>query len=188
MFEKFGDYMFSLLLAPLKKVAKAKNQWYIFFKVAGKLFDQSKQDVFRVRYESMIATASEKMLEEHGLDRGVIRLKGETIENFRNRLAMHYIIASEAGTNEAIRHVATAFGYENVEIMPNSDPQRWAEASVQFIGGNIVLDDRDLLLKELNKIKPAGALLTVEKYQIFTARQYVGTAYMIGKQITMRQR
>jgi hypothetical protein len=128
------------------------------------------------------------LLEEHGLDRGIVRLKGETIENFRNRLAMNYVIAAEAGTNEAIRYVARAFGYENVEIQIDPDPQKWAEATVQFIGGNIVLDDRELLLKELNKIKPAGALLSVEKTQIFTSRQYIGTGYIIGKQITMRQR
>lgn len=183
----FGEYMFSLLLAPFKKVAKATNQFYIFFKVIGQLFDTSKQDFFRLRAESMIATASEKMLEQHGRDRDMPRLKGETVENYRTRLSMKFIIASEAGTNKAIRYVAKAFGYDNVSIEPSSDPEKWSEVSVQFIGGKIVLDDRELLLKELNKIKPASALLSVAKEQQYTAQQYLGTAYIIGKSITIRQ-
>jgi hypothetical protein len=187
MFKKFGDYMYYLLFAPLKKVAKKANQLYIFFKVIGKLFDAAKGKFFLVREESMIASTSEKMLPVHGLDREMPRLKGETIENYRTRLSMKFIIASEAGGNEAIRYVAKAFGYENIDIQPDPDPEKWAEASVQFIGGKIVIDDRDLLLKELNKIKPAGGLLTVVKEQRFTAQQYIGTAYIIGKIITIRQ-
>lgn len=187
MFETFGEYMFFLLNSPLKKAAKSINQWHMFFKVVGKLFDQTKQDIFRIREESMIVSASEKMLEQHGLDRGMVRLKGETVESYRTRLSMKNIIAEAAGTNEGIRYVAKGFGYDNVSIVPSSDPLKWSEVSVQFIGGKIVIDDRVLLLKELNKIKPASALLTVAKEQRFPANQYLGSAYIIGKQITLRQ-
>jgi hypothetical protein len=183
----FGDYMFSMLSAPFKKAAKASNQFYIFFKVGGSLFDDMKTALFRLRAESMIATASEKILEEHGRDRGMPRLKGESVESYRTRLSMKFIIAEKAGTNEAIRYVAKAFGYENVQIERSADPAKWAEATVQFIGGKIVLDDRALLLKELNKVKPASALLSLVKEQQFTAQQYIGTAYIIGKSITIRQ-
>lgn len=187
MFSNFGDYMYSLLFAPLRKVQKNINQWAIFFSVIGKIFDDTKQDIFRVRTESMIASASEPMLELHGLDRGMIRLKGETVGNYRIRVAMKYIIASEAGTNKAILYVAKAFGYDNVSIERNTDPEKWSEVTVQFIGGKIVLDDQALLLKELNKIKPAGALLTVSKEQRYTATIYQGTVRVIGRQMTIRQ-
>jgi hypothetical protein len=187
MFEKFGDYMYYLLFAPFKRMSKAINQWHIFFKVIGKLFDATKQDIFRVRSESMIASASELMLEQHGRDRTMPRLKGEIVENYRTRLSMRYVIALEAGTDKAIRYVAKAFGYDNIDIQKDTDPGKWAEFSVQFLGGKIVLDDRELLLKELNKIKPAGGLLTVTKEQRYTAQQYIGTAYVIGKIITIRQ-
>jgi len=187
MFSNFGEYMYALLFAPFKKVRKSINQWYLFFKVIGKLFDNTKEDVFRVRSESMIATASELMLEQHGRDRGMIRLKGESAESFRNRLSMAFIIASQAGTNEAIRYVAKSFGYDNVSIETSADSEKWAEVTVQFIGGDIVLDDQDLLLTQLNQVKPASALLTVSKEQRFTAQQYIGTAYIIGKVITIRQ-
>lgn len=187
MSKNFADYMYSLLFTPLRKVAKSANQWYIFFKVVGKLFDKTKQDIFRVRAESMIVTASEVMLPVHGLDRNMPRLKGETVDNYRNRLSMKFIIASEAGTDKAIYYTAKSFGYDNVEITKNADPARWAEATVSFIGGKIVLDDRDLLLKEINKVKRARTLLTLVKEQRYTTQLYVGSGYVIGKTITIRQ-
>lgn len=52
MFQNFGDYMFSLLLGPLKRGKKAMNQFYIFFKVLGQSFDQCKQYLFRIREEA----------------------------------------------------------------------------------------------------------------------------------------
>ena len=187
MYKNFGDYMYSLLFTPLRKASKAVNQWYIFLKVIGRLFDDAKQDLFRARAESMIISASEVMLPVHGQDRNMPRLKGETADGYRLRLMMKFNIAVEAGTDNAIRHIAQAFGYDNVEIAKNSDPAKWAEATVSFIGGKIVVDDRDLLLQELNRVKRARTLLTLQKEQQFTARLYVGTAYIIGKSITIRQ-
>ena len=74
MFDNYADYMYSLLTAPLKQVKKASNQFYLFFKVVGALYDQTVQDIQRVREESMVATASEIMLTEHGRDRNMPRL------------------------------------------------------------------------------------------------------------------
>ena len=187
MFEKFGEYMFFLLCAPLKKAKKTVNQFYIFFKVAGKLFDQCKLDLFRLREESSVLTCSDAMLPVHGQDRDMARLAGDTLENYRTRLSMKGVIAEMAGINEGIRYLAKAFGYENVEIEPSPIPGHWAEASVYFVGGNIVIDDRELLLQELNKIKPARTLLSLRKEQRYYSRLYAGSVYIIGKQITIRQ-
>ena len=41
-FETFGEYMFDLLFAPLKKGRKTVNQLRIFFKVMGREFDDLK--------------------------------------------------------------------------------------------------------------------------------------------------
>ncbi len=56
-----------------------------------------------------------------------------------------------------------------------------------FVGGNIVIDDRELLLQELNKIKPARTLLSLRKEQRYHSGLYAGSVYIIGKQITIRQ-
>lgn len=44
-YDNFGDYMFDLLFAPLKKGKEAANQFRIFFRVIGKDFDDVKESV-----------------------------------------------------------------------------------------------------------------------------------------------
>lgn len=185
--EQFGAYMFELLFAPLRKVRKTANQFYLFFQVAGRHLDACKAALFRLREESAVLAASDAMLPVHGQDRGMPRLKGETLEGYRTRLALKGAIAEKAGTNEGIRYLARAFGYDQVELLPAEDPAHWAEATVQFIGGRIVLDDRALLLNELNKIKPARTLLNLSKEQRYRAAVRLGTACLIGREMTIRQ-
>lgn len=187
MFQTFGEYMFFLLNAPLKKVRKALNQFYIFFKVIGKLFDRCKSSLFRVREESSVLSCSESMLPVHGQDRDMSRLEGETLWNYRIRLAMKGIIAEKAGTNEGIRYLAKSFGYDDATIEKNPDPERWAEADVTFIGGKIVIDNRDILLQELNKIKPARTVLNLSKEQEYSAALYYTSAQIRGRQMTISQ-
>ena len=117
----------------------------------------------------------------------MLRLDGETLENYRIRLALKASIAEKAGTNEGIRYLARAFGYDQVEVIPGAKPDHWAEATVWFIGGDIVLDDRDLLLQELNKIKPARTLLHLSKEQRYQAALPFAAAKVIGRQITISQ-
>ena len=140
MFEKFSDYMYSLLFTPLKKIKQAANQFYIFFRVIGQLFDDTKEDIFRVREESMVASASEIMLAEHGKDRDMARLKGETVEGYRTRLSMKALIAEKAGTEQGILLALAALGYEHsyIERMALHDPERWAEFII-FLGGKFTI-------------------------------------------------
>ncbi len=159
MFEKFQDYMYYLLFGPLKRIAKAKNQFYILFKVFGKLFDQTKQDIFRVREESMVISASEKMLEEHGRDRSMKRLKGENMENYRMRLSMKNIIAEKAGINEGILLVLKAIGYEQSRIEPFyiHDPERWAEFTIYLSSKQQSgVNDITIIDNEVMKVKPGS--------------------------------
>ena len=97
-FETFGEYMFDLLFAPLKKGRKtvnqlciffkvmgrefddlkiaafrSSNQLCIFFKVMGREFDDLKAAIFRVRSEANVASCSEVMLPVHGQDRDMPR-------------------------------------------------------------------------------------------------------------------
>lgn len=183
----FADYMFHLLFAPLKKVGKKKNQFYIFFKVVGRSFDALKRQVLQVREEGSVLTCSDSMLPVHGADRDMPRLRGETLENYRTRLAMKGAIAAQAGTCAGIRNLARSFGYDNVEVTSSTGPDHWAEATVLFIGGKVVLDDREILLQELNKIKPARTLLTLSKEQQYQASPYLASAKVVGREITIRQ-
>ncbi len=187
MFDKFADYAYYLLPSPFKRVAKAINQFYIWCTVMGKHIDDLQQDIYTVREQTMIISANETFLALHGIDRSVRRLRGETVDNYRIRLMLYTKIAEQAGTNQAIYYVARAFGYDNVTITRSSESALWATATVSLIGGNIVLDDRDLMIAELNRVKPASAILELTKEQRYQGKQYFGSAYIIGKIITIRQ-
>lgn len=187
MLKTFGQYMYHLLISPFKKGKKSANQFYIFCHVIGKQFDRLREDILRARAESMVVSASPVMLPVHGQDRGMYRLRDETAEGYRARLALRAIVAEKAGTNEGVRLLAKSFGYDAVEVIPGQKPEHWAEATVLFIGGKIVLDDRDLLLRELDKIKPARTLLTLSKEQRYRGVIYAGGVMVTGKVMEMRQ-
>lgn len=46
-YDRFGEYMFDLLFAPLKKGKRTVNQLFIFFKVIGRVFDGLKEDALK---------------------------------------------------------------------------------------------------------------------------------------------
>lgn len=134
MFEKFSDYMQYLLTTPLKGGGK-NNQFRLFFKVIGKIFDETKEDIMRFREEALIETASPIMLEIHGQERDMVRLKGESVEGFRKRLQLKAIIAGLSGSEAGILLALKGVGYENCVIEPvwKTDAARWAEIYIDFL-------------------------------------------------------
>ena len=129
MFNTIGEYMFFLLHTPLKKGVQVRNQFKVLFKVIGKLFDQIKADIFRAQEAGMVLTASPELLEEHGKDREMPRLKGEDVETYRRRLSMAAITAELAGTNAGALAVLDSFGLPSSTLEPYylRDTTRWAE-------------------------------------------------------------
>lgn len=186
MFDKFADYMYYLLFSPLKKVVKNNNQFYILFKVFGKLLDKTKEDIFIIREQSMIISATGRMLDEHGADRDMKRLKGEDEENYRKRLSMKNIIAEKAGTNEGILLALKALGYEKSYIEPYYlyDPARWAEFIVYLrINDLSVIRDLRVIDNEVMKVKPASSKpsYSLEDY----TKVYYAGAIVSGETITV---
>lgn len=159
-FDAFGEYMFDLLFAPLKRGKRAVNQFYIFFKVVGRIFDGMKEDVFRVRDEANVVSASPVMLPVHGQDRDMPRLEGEDVESYRTRLAMKGIISEWGGTKTGILYALTALGYEESMIEPFSlqDPERWAEFIV-FLKGSKQggVNNLAVIDAEVRKVKEASS-------------------------------
>ena len=161
-FDTFGEYMFDLLFAPLKKGRRAVNQFSIFFRVVGREFDDLKTTVFRVRNEANVASASAVMLPVHGQDREMPRLNSETDEGYRTRLSMKGIIASRAGTAQGIQYALAALGYEHARVEPCSmqDPERWAEFIVHLGFGNAnAATDFSVLYSEVQKVKEGSSKL-----------------------------
>ena len=160
-FDTFGEYMFDLLFAPLKKGKQSVNQFFIFFKVVGRIFDGMKEDVFRVRDEANVASASPVMLPVHGQDRNMSRLEGEDIENYRTRLSMKGIISEWGGTRQGVLYALSALGYEHSYIEPVSihDPEKWAEFII-FLGGKYPsgVNDIEIINAEVMKVKDGGSM------------------------------
>lgn len=184
MFEKFADYMYSLLFTPLKKARKTANQFYLFFKITGTLFDDTKQDILRVREESMVISASEVMLPEHGKDRNMPRLLGESAEGYRRRLSMKAIIAEKAGTREGILLALAALGYENAEIKSyrDIDPDRWAEFIVALGAGNgQAVRDLAVIYQEILLVKQASSK---PAYLLFTDNEPLNDTLTLGTDVT----
>lgn len=161
MFERFSDYMYYLLSTPFKKVHKLKNQWYLFFKVVGKLFDRNKEILFQIREESMIATCSDEMLSVHAEDRGLTRYDGESNDNFRRRIALYEEVCRLGGTQNGMKKAVEALGYRNVEIVPFRmyNSARWAEFYVEILQ---TIDEEkpiaDVILKKVvRKTKSSSA-------------------------------
>ena len=162
-FGTFGEYMFDLLFAPLKRGKRAANQFYIFFKVVGRIFDGMKKDVFRVRSEANVASASPVMLPVHGQDRDMPRLEGEDVESYRTRLSMKGVISEWSGTKTGILYALAALGYEESTIEPFSyqDPERWAEFIVFLKGSkqsginNLTVIDAEVRKVKEGSSKPA---------------------------------
>lgn len=160
MFKTFGEYMFYLLNAPLKK-NKETNQFHIFFQVMGEEFDDLKGAILRLRLETLITTASTSMLDIHGQERDMYRIKGEDDAGFRKRLKMKGVIAELAGSEKGIRLALEAVGYENCSIEPlwKSVPERWAEFYVDFRMQNLDEGnpiDFECIKREVMKVKQAS--------------------------------
>ena len=147
-YDHFGEYMFDLLFAPLKKGKRAVNQFFIFFKVIGRVFDGLKEDALRVRDETNIATASPVMR------------AGESVEGYRTRLAMKGIIAEKGGLKDGILYALAALGYEQSTIEPFAlqDPERWAEFIVFLKGSQQSgVNDLNVIDAEVCKVKEGSS-------------------------------
>lgn len=161
-YDRFGEYMFDLLFAPLKKGKRAVNQFFIFFKVVGRVFDDLKEDTLRVRDETNIATASPVMLPVHGQDRNMPRLAGESVEGYRTRLAMKGIIAEKGGLKDGILYALAALGYRqaHIESIGPQNPERWAEFTVDLgIGHDKAVRDVNLIYTEIQRVKEGSSRL-----------------------------
>lgn len=127
----FAEYMWYLLTTPFKKVQKEVNAWYAYCLAIGAMFDEIKEAFLRARDEGMIATCSDFMLAEQGKDRGLNRYQGESLDNFRKRIALYEEVCELGGLNGGILLAVRSLGYSEPQIISapklTNDAARWAE-------------------------------------------------------------
>lgn len=175
----FEEYLFYLLPGPLKRNLK-QNQFRTFFQVIGRQLDDLKNRVLSVREESSLLTTSEGMLNLFATERDMYRYKGESVEEYRNRLLMKADIAELAGTEKGILLALESIGFR-VTIIPawKLDANRWAEIYIKFpvdidVNSNI---DFACIQREVRKVKQAS---TYPIYQ-FLYPATVNTTEMVGR-------
>ncbi len=147
MFEKFSDYMFSLVHYPLK-VLKEKSKIYILFKVVGLQYDYIKNKVLEVSKQSNINTATDIYLDKLAIDRNMFRYENEEDSQLRKRLIAKVEIMKKAGTKQGIILALNSLGYD-VEIEPCYlyDKERWAEFYL------VIIEDIDSSYYKFDVIK-----------------------------------
>lgn len=181
MFDRLSEYLFYLLPGSLKK-NKGNNQIHIFFKVIGGVFDSIRDDILRLREESMIFTASPCLLDAFARERDLFRLAGETEEVFRRRLMEKADIAAMAGSEAGILLALKTVGYPECTITPlwKTAPERWAEIYINFYPGSVDsvnTIDFVCIKREVQKTKQAG---TLPNYRFYYTAKFAGTE-KVGK-------
>lgn len=133
MFEKFSNYMFSLVHYPLK-VLKENSKIYILFKVIGLEYDDIKHKILEVSKQSNINTATDIYLDKLAIDRNMFRFENEEDAGLRKRLVTKAEIMKKSGTKQGIILALNSLGYV-VEIEPCYlyDKEHWAEFYVIII-------------------------------------------------------
>ncbi len=185
----FPEYLYFLLPSALKKNGKKASGWWMLSAVLGRRAQRLKDTILSVREQTMILTCAEALLPVFGQERDMPRLKGETARQYRLRLLQKYKIAEMAGTNEGILTAVKALGHDNVTIEPmhQTDPDRWAEATVWISGTKAVIPNREIIQQEINNQKPASAKLELAIMQEMQGTIYVGAFRQTTKIIEIRQ-
>lgn len=162
MFDKFRDYMYYLLISPLKRIKKELNQWYKLFKVLGRRFDDAIKSVYSEGEQSMIASCDDELLSVHAKERKMQRYSEESNDIFRKRIANFQEIQKLGGSDSGVILAVKSLGYKEPKIVPakvlkgNSD--RWAEFYLVLnldVNGETV--EFETLRNEVRKAKYVGA-------------------------------
>ena len=141
MFEKFKDYMFFLLHAPLK-ILQEKSEIYKLFNVIGNEFDRLKNNALNVEKQSNIFSSTGEFLELLANDRNIIRYQNETDEDLRRRIMLKPDVMKIAGTKKEIILALKSLNFEaNVEPCYLTDKSKWAEFYIII---------NDSLIKKMN--------------------------------------
>lgn len=163
IYEKFCEYMYYLLMSPLKKLKKPFNQWYLLFTVLGRRMDTARGMIEKASLQTMATTCEEELLYVFAMERKLTRYEGESAESFRKRIVNCAEIYKYGGTDAGIVKTVQSLGFEKVEVvkakalMGNSG--RWAEFYV-IITINVIDGGRinfSALQNGVRAIKQVGA-------------------------------
>jgi Phage tail protein (Tail_P2_I) len=169
-----GKYMWWLLPNTLKKKLQGESLISKLLNIFGEELDESKTETLNMRREMLIATATGEYLDEHGRERDLERIPGETDDEYRFRLISAYVVKKRGGTIPGMIEACALLGLEvEVSEVYKTDPTRWAEFELQIIGGDLNILNQSIFYQTIQALKPAHTrvvytvLMEIDKFDDF---------------------
>lgn len=151
-----GKYLWWLLPYTLKKKQPGNSLLFKLLDIFGEELDEVKAETLNMRREMLIATATGKQLDDHGLQRDLERIPGETDEEYRTRLISAYLVKKRGGTIPGMVEASALLGLEvEVDEVYKTDPSRWAEFELRIIGGDLNVLNQSIFYQTVRALKPA---------------------------------
>lgn len=180
----FHEFMWKLAHEPLKKSSNQKNDISKLLHAFGEVLEDTKDNIFLIRRQGLLMTATGKALDAHGGER-FPRYNGESDEQYRNRLLARKELARKAGTVEGMLLTLQSLGYSDAEIHPFYvfDPERWAEFYILLNKDTLnKLNNLDIVMSEIMRVKTASsypiyAFAYYKNIEIIT-RSMIGNSYL----------
>lgn len=156
----FGDYLWFLAPAFMKRARTEDGDNYKLFRAVGKIADNLKLSILNIRRQAIITTSTGKALDMHGKDRNIKRYANESDESYRKRLQQKRLVVQYAGTIKGILAAVNTLGYENTIHRRTffRDTSKWAEFDLIFDENTMdAIDDFNLTRSIVREVKQASS-------------------------------
>ncbi len=175
----------------------------------GKLLDDAKSSIFRLREIKYISTSTGRALDLHGIDRKMPRLAGESDDSYRLRLLTAYDLYRLGGTEIGLKRVLEGLGYPNatlyplwrekykwsndpvpVPLTPDANPEylgKWSQfvISLNVTDREVTAQQRAIFRDTINRAKPIESKLFRLINEIHVAESIIYSVQSDGMYISM---
>lgn len=155
----WAEYLFYLAHRIFKRAPHKDSDIDQLSQALGLEFEHAQENIFLLRDQALILTASGSGLDICGKDRKMPRLQGESDDAYRLRLLKAYSYYRSVGTFGSIKKALAGLGYSNVEIYPwyLIDPTKWSQFWVELTLDGVALDTTNWLAihNTVNRMKPS---------------------------------
>lgn len=187
----FAEYFYFLLHRIFKRCLREDSAALNLAQALGPNYDDAMDALYKMLEQTLVATATDKALDQLGRERGILRYADEADDDYRGRLLSAYSLYAAGGTAKGIKQALELHGYPDAEIyewfkegvvIPLHNGQQQYTGTTKHQGGirwaefNICLgidDDKDyaaterkILLAAINRLKPAHTRLTAIALQV----------------------
>jgi hypothetical protein len=134
---KFSDYIWALAHIIFRKKPKEDRGTKKFFKnVIGGEVEEAETNIYGMREQMLIWTATGSYLDELGKSRKIYREAEESDDDYRVRILDAWNLYAMGGTTPGMENALAKIGYEEVTVYPfyldGPNSPRWAEFMIEI--------------------------------------------------------